>query len=340
VLPAAAWAERRGTFTNLEGRITWLSQLVTDHGVAWPDWMIASELAARLGLDLGFAQLEEIWAEVTRVSPLHRGATYELISGQRARDGVVVPVGAGTQPLRSPRPLDPMADPGIASAELHKVAPSALLLSSVAMVPELDGPGVATAQAADGDADVTGAAVPAGEEEKAGAGGGESDQPDVGAESFESSDEGGSPPVPSPVGLPSVPPPTDGGTRDESAIRLVSRRTMWDGGTQVQSTPALAALHPAPAVAVHPSVLAGLGAADGETVRVTSAKGSLLVKSVGDAGLPAGTALLPWNLPGARAAELVDSSRGVTEVRIEVVELAETDEAIETPSVDEGDARA
>ena len=36
----------------------------------------------------------------------------------------------------------------IASAELHKVAPSALLLSSIAMVPELDGPGVATARAA------------------------------------------------------------------------------------------------------------------------------------------------------------------------------------------------
>ena len=73
VLPAATWAERRGTFTNLEDRITWLSQLVTARGVAWPDWVIASELAARLGVDLGFSSLEEIWDEIARVSPLHQG---------------------------------------------------------------------------------------------------------------------------------------------------------------------------------------------------------------------------------------------------------------------------
>ena len=91
ILPAATWAERRGTFTNLEGRITWLSQLVTARGVAWPDWMIASELAARLGVDLGFSSLEEIWEEVTRVSPLHHDVSYEDLAGERARDGLVVP---------------------------------------------------------------------------------------------------------------------------------------------------------------------------------------------------------------------------------------------------------
>ena len=342
VLPAASWAERRGTFTNIEGRITWLSQLVTDHGVAWPDWMIASELAARLGVDLGFVQLEDIWAEVTRVSPLHRGATYELISGQQARNGIVVPVGAGAAAVPSPRPLDPMADPGIASAELHKIAPSALLLSSIAMVPELDGPGVATAQASDGSAEIDGETGSGGHEEQGGAGG-EPDEPGIEAESSDQRDETGAPPVPSPVGLPSVPPPTADGPHDESAIRLVTRRTLWDGGTQVQSSPALAALPPAPVLRVHPSVLAGLGAADGETVRVASAKGSLHVQAIGDAYLPAGTAFLPWNLPGARAGELVDSSSVVTEVRIEVVEVvevAEADGASETPDVDGGDARA
>jgi NADH-quinone oxidoreductase subunit G len=340
VLPAAAWAERRGTFTNIEGRVTWLSQLVTDHGVAWPDWMIASELAAGLGVDLGFVQLEDIWAEVTRVSPLHRGAGYDLISGQQARDGVVVPITPGAEAVRRPHPLDPMADPGIASAELHKVAPSALLMSSIAMVPELDGPGVATAQAADAPTEFTG------QEEEREAGRPRDEGPSVEPEPSDRGGETSGPPVPSPVGLPSVPPPVGDSRRDEAAIRLVSRRTMWDGGTQVQSTPALAALYPAPAVRVHPSVLAGLGAADGETVQLTSARGSLRVRAVGDGHLPAGSAFLPWNLPGARAAELVDSSSSVTEMRIELVELADAaeaggvGEAGETPSVDEGDAHA
>jgi NADH-quinone oxidoreductase subunit G len=60
VLPAAAFAERPGTTTNLEGRVTRLGQKVTAPGVAWPDWMIASELAVALGGDLGFETLEDI----------------------------------------------------------------------------------------------------------------------------------------------------------------------------------------------------------------------------------------------------------------------------------------
>ncbi|MBV9934118.1 MAG: NADH-quinone oxidoreductase subunit NuoG, partial [Actinobacteria bacterium] len=47
VLPAATYAERGGTTTNLEGRISRLSQKIVPPGVAWPDWMIAVELAAR-----------------------------------------------------------------------------------------------------------------------------------------------------------------------------------------------------------------------------------------------------------------------------------------------------
>ncbi|MBV9664493.1 MAG: NADH-quinone oxidoreductase subunit NuoG, partial [Actinobacteria bacterium] len=52
VLPAATYAERGGTTTNLEGRISRLSQKIVPPGVAWPDWMIAVELAARVGGEL------------------------------------------------------------------------------------------------------------------------------------------------------------------------------------------------------------------------------------------------------------------------------------------------
>jgi NADH-quinone oxidoreductase subunit G len=118
VLPAATYAERRGTFTNLEGRITWLGQKVTAPGVAWPDWMIAAELAAQLGTDFGWDDLGDIWAEIEAVSPLHRGVDYALLNSRAARDGVVVPHDP-SQPTVRPRRLDPMADPGIATAELN-----------------------------------------------------------------------------------------------------------------------------------------------------------------------------------------------------------------------------
>ncbi len=72
VFPAAASAtEVDGTFTNIEGRISGLSKKVTPPGTARPDWMIAAEIAGQLGIDLGFIDLDELWAELRGVSPVH-----------------------------------------------------------------------------------------------------------------------------------------------------------------------------------------------------------------------------------------------------------------------------
>ncbi len=285
VLPAAAWAERRGTFTNIEGRITWLSQLVTEHGVAWPDWMIAAELSARLGVNLAFTRLEDIWAEIERVSPLHHGVPYEVLSGLRARDGVVVPADpAALAAPALPRPLDPMADPGIASAELHKIAPSALLVVSVDM------------EAEEGSEDRS---------EKVA-------YPAPPASGATGEDVPGVPPF---LGLPPVPAPNGDGALGEG-LRLVSRRTMWDGGTQVQASSHLAGLAPEPTVRLHPGVLAELGVAHGEKVRVRSTRGSLIVAAAADPAVPSGTAVIPWNLPGGRAGDLIDASSRVTYVTV------------------------
>ena len=285
VLPAAAWAERRGTFTNIEGRISWLSQLVVESGVSWPDWMIACELAARMGTNMAFTRLEDIWDEIERVSPLHHDLPYEILSGLRARDGVVVP--PDPEVLSSsvgPRPLDPMADPGIASAELHKIAPSALLVTSVDMVPEPGShdPTDRVAYPAPPESGATGEEVPA---------------------------------VPPHLGLPPVPAPAANAAGD--GLRLVSRRTMWDGGTQVQASEHLANLAPEAAIRLHPTVLAEMGAAEGEKVRIRSNRGTLTLPALPDPSLPPGTAVLPWNLPGGRAGDLIDCSAVVTTVTVE-----------------------
>ena len=65
VLPAAAYAEKSGTTTNLEGRVTRVAQKVTVAGTARPDWMIATELAQRLGAGLGFRSASDITAAIT-----------------------------------------------------------------------------------------------------------------------------------------------------------------------------------------------------------------------------------------------------------------------------------
>jgi NADH-quinone oxidoreductase subunit G len=65
VLPAAGWAERTGTTTNIEGRVTKLGQKLTPPGIAWPDWVIAGELARRLGRDPGWASVADVGAEMS-----------------------------------------------------------------------------------------------------------------------------------------------------------------------------------------------------------------------------------------------------------------------------------
>ena len=63
ILPAAGWAERPGTTTNIEGRVTPLGQKLTPRGIAWPDWVIALELARRLGGDPGWASVDDVAAD-------------------------------------------------------------------------------------------------------------------------------------------------------------------------------------------------------------------------------------------------------------------------------------
>ncbi|HEX4904409.1 MAG TPA: NADH-quinone oxidoreductase subunit NuoG, partial [Acidimicrobiales bacterium] len=63
VLPASTYAEKAGSTTNLEGRVSRLNAKVTPPGTARDDWMIAVELAFRMGGDLGIETLDDIWSE-------------------------------------------------------------------------------------------------------------------------------------------------------------------------------------------------------------------------------------------------------------------------------------
>jgi NADH-quinone oxidoreductase subunit G len=123
VLPAAGYAEKSGTTTNIEGRVSRLGQKVTPPGTARPDWMIAVELATRLGDDLGFESLDEIWAEIERVAPAHRGVTLTTLGDADQRDGIVVPRGAHPAPraARTTAETD-QADRVIEAIETHAAA--------------------------------------------------------------------------------------------------------------------------------------------------------------------------------------------------------------------------
>jgi len=67
VLPAAQWAERTGTMTNSERRITLLDQAVAPPGEARPDWAIFADVGRRLfGAPFAFANAEAVFEEYKR----------------------------------------------------------------------------------------------------------------------------------------------------------------------------------------------------------------------------------------------------------------------------------
>ncbi len=77
VLPAAAWAEKEGSFTNSERRVQWSFKALEPPGEARPDLNIIIDLAKELGLGNYFNYLgpEDVLLEVNKVIPAYAGIT-------------------------------------------------------------------------------------------------------------------------------------------------------------------------------------------------------------------------------------------------------------------------
>ena len=212
VLAAAAPTESSGTFTNLEGRVSVVEQIVTPAGISRPDWMIAAEIAARLGHDLGVDSPAAIRAELASVSEIHAPLTPEALDASRV-EGVLL---AGNGDIGPPGPS--------------------------------------------------------------------------GAES--------------PV-------------NDRYSMRLLTTRRMYDDGTALRHSPASSGLGPSLELRLNPVDFDKIGVEAGTVVRVESARGHLDMPVQVDAGVPAGSAAVPWRTPGADVRPLIDAAATVTEVRVE-----------------------
>ena len=105
--------------------------------------------------------------------------------------------------------------------------------------------------------------------------------------------------------------------RDAYALRLVSSRVLYDGGVMASATPAFAPLVRPAELRVHHTDRDRIGVADADLVRVTSAHGQLELAVRADDTVPAGTAVLAWNLPDGAAGTLVDADAAVTDLRVE-----------------------
>ncbi len=83
VLPASSFAEKEGTFTNTERRVQRVRQIFDTPGTAKADWQIICELARRMGgKGFDYASAEEIFEEITTLTPSYGGITYDRLDSE------------------------------------------------------------------------------------------------------------------------------------------------------------------------------------------------------------------------------------------------------------------
>lgn len=86
VLPAASFAEKEGTMTNIEHRVQKLNQAIPPFGESMPDWTILEEVAKAMGHPLGYFTVADVFRDITSTIPFYQGLRMQDVQG----DGRIV----------------------------------------------------------------------------------------------------------------------------------------------------------------------------------------------------------------------------------------------------------
>ena len=79
ILPAASFAEKDGTFTNSERRVQRVRKAIEPIGNTKADWQIIAELSARMGYQMNYGSVQEIFAEMAALTPIYAGIDFQRI---------------------------------------------------------------------------------------------------------------------------------------------------------------------------------------------------------------------------------------------------------------------
>ncbi len=99
VLPVEAFGESEGTVTNLEGRVQKVNRLLPGPGQTRATWSVLDDLSRRMGAELGAPSAEALMKEIATLAPAYAGVGWELLDWGEGREGVVLPLEEGSQPL-------------------------------------------------------------------------------------------------------------------------------------------------------------------------------------------------------------------------------------------------
>jgi formate dehydrogenase major subunit len=84
ILPASAFPEKTGTFTNTDRRVQLGRTALELPGDTRQDLWIIQEIARRFGLDWKYAQAADVWAEIRLATPSVAGITWERLEREHA----------------------------------------------------------------------------------------------------------------------------------------------------------------------------------------------------------------------------------------------------------------
>jgi formate dehydrogenase major subunit/formate dehydrogenase alpha subunit len=79
VLPAKCFAEKEGTFANTERRVQRVRQAVEAPSGVRDDWDILCDLATRMGYPMSYENSQQVFEELSQVTPSYGGITYARI---------------------------------------------------------------------------------------------------------------------------------------------------------------------------------------------------------------------------------------------------------------------
>ena len=76
VLPGVSFAEKDGTFTNMERRIQRVRKAISPVGDSRPDWKILCDLSTMMGYPMGYQNPAEVMEEIASMVSIYAGVSY------------------------------------------------------------------------------------------------------------------------------------------------------------------------------------------------------------------------------------------------------------------------
>ena len=84
LLPGCAHAEKRGTFTNVKGRVQKFMKAIEPPGVARPEWEFLHELVYNVTGRNGFLTIEGLFNQMAKELPAFHGLTWARLADSGA----------------------------------------------------------------------------------------------------------------------------------------------------------------------------------------------------------------------------------------------------------------